>query len=139
MLKIICQKSVRIKNNYDILPLKYKIYTMDSSKKAELKRKIKSMISSLQIEIEELQELTKPISPENSLGRITRMDAINNKSVAEASLRNRKRKLGKMHVALANIDEDGYGQCKRCKKTINPKRLLLMPESDKCVNCAGRN
>ena len=53
------------------------------------------MITSLQSEIKELEELTKPISPENSLGRLTRLDAINNKSVAEASLRNRKRKLVK--------------------------------------------
>ncbi len=111
---------------------------MDASIKANLKVKIKAMIVSLQKDILELQELTKPISPENSLGRLTRMDAINNKSVAEASLRNRKRKLGKMHVALVKIDEKGYGICQRCKKVINPKRLLLMPESDMCVNCAGR-
>ncbi|MDG2450755.1 MAG: TraR/DksA C4-type zinc finger protein [Saprospiraceae bacterium] len=112
---------------------------MDSSTKAELKSKIKKMITSLQNEIIALEELTKPISPENSLGRITRMDAINNKSVAEASLRNRKRKLGKMHVALVKVDEDSFGICQRCKKNINPQRLLLMPESERCVNCAATN
>ena len=112
---------------------------MDSSTKGELKRKMKKMITSLQNEIIELEELTKPISPENSLGRITRMDAINNKSVAEASLRNRKRKLSKIRIALAKIDEDGFGICSRCKKNINPQRLILMPESERCVNCASRN
>lgn len=112
---------------------------MESSIKKELAAKIEDMITSLQIEIEQLIELTKPISPENSIGRLTRLDAINNKSVAEASLRNRKRKLGKLQVAATRINEDGYGICSRCKKDINPQRLLLMPESDKCVKCAGRS
>ena len=111
---------------------------MDSSSKEELRKKMESMINSLQTEIKDLEELTKPISPENSLGRLTRLDAINNKSVAEASLRNRKRKLGKLHVALANIDQEGFGQCSRCKNSINPKRLILMPESDLCVKCASQ-
>lgn len=111
---------------------------MESSEKRELRKKISAMISSLQIEIEQLEELTKPISPENSLGRLTRMDAINNKSVAEASLRNRKRKLGKLHVALANVGQDNFGKCKRCKNQINPNRLILMPESEHCVSCARR-
>jgi len=110
---------------------------MNASEKRELKNKIESLISSLQIEIKDLEELTKPISPENSLGRLTRLDAMNNKSVAEASLRNRKRKLGKLHVALNNIDEVNFGLCKRCKKSINPHRLVLMPESEYCVRCAG--
>jgi len=112
---------------------------MDARTKKDLKVKIKSLISSLQNEIVELEELTKPISPENSLGRITRMDAINNKSVAEASLRNRKRKLGKLRVAYEKIGEEGYGICTSCKKVINPQRLVLIPESDKCVICAGRS
>lgn len=111
---------------------------MDASNKKNLKVKIKSLISSLQKEILDLEELTKPISPENSIGRLTRLDAINNKSVAEASLRNRRRKLSKLRIAYNNIDQDGFGICTRCKKEINPKRLLLMPESDRCVNCAGR-
>ena len=110
---------------------------MNARKRGDLKIKIESLISSLQNEIMDLEELTKPISPENSLGRITRMDAINNKSVAEASLRNRKRNLGKLRVANVKIEEEGFGICKSCKKVINPKRLLLMPESEECVRCAS--
>ena len=95
-------------------------------------------ISKTEAHILEYKELTKPIAPENAIGRISRMDAINNKSVAEASLRNRRRKLAKLRVAYEKIGEEGYGICSTCKKIINPKRLLLMPESDKCVLCAGR-
>jgi len=37
--------------------------------------------------IKTYQELTKPVAPDVAIGRISRMDAINNKSVAESALR----------------------------------------------------
>ena len=38
-------------------------------------------------------ELCKPIPPQNSIGRISRMDAINNKSVTEAALRQARKEM----------------------------------------------
>ena len=102
----------------------------------KLEKEIKEMIKQLTAEIADLEESTKPIAPENSIGRISRMDAINNKSVVEASLRHRIKKLSKLHLSLENLHKPGFGLCNRCKKSINPKRLMLMPQSDKCVNCA---
>ena len=101
-----------------------------------LEKEIKSLIKNLKVEIDQLEEDAKPVSPENSIGRISRMDAINNKSVVEASLRNRKSKLSKLQLALSKINKPGFGMCTRCKSQINPKRLMLLPESDKCVRCA---
>jgi len=37
--------------------------------------------------IDSYKELTNPIAPENAIGRVSRMDAINNKSVNEAALK----------------------------------------------------
>ena len=101
-----------------------------------LEKEIKSLIKNLKVEIAQLEEDTKPVSPENSIGRISRMDAINNKSVVEASLRNRRSKLSKLQLALSKINKPGFGMCTQCKSPINPKRLMLLPESDKCVRCA---
>jgi DnaK suppressor protein len=96
------------------------------------------LINDGQVEIRLLEEHTKPISPENSLGRISRMDAINNKGVAEASLRNKKSKLSKLQVALGQIDKPGFGNCSVCKCIIQEGRLMYMPEVTRCVNCASR-
>ena len=112
---------------------------MNVNAKKELKEKMRLMITTLQNEVKVLENHTQPIAPENSIGRISRMDAINNKSVAEANLRYRKRKLAKMQVAISKVHNDNFGICSRCKKKINPQRLILMPESDRCVNCSGRN
>ncbi len=102
----------------------------------KLEKEVREMISRLTAEIADLEESTAPISPENSIGRISRMDAINNKSVIEASMRHSKRKLSKLRVSLTKIHKPGFGTCVNCKNLINPKRLMLMPQSDKCVKCA---
>ncbi len=104
--------------------------------KKELKDKIIATIETLKVKIEELKEVTKPIAPENAIARISRMDAINNRSVNEASLRVAEEKLKKLERALLKIDEPNFGICIRCNKPIPEGRLLIMPESITCVNCA---
>jgi DnaK suppressor protein len=109
---------------------------MTPDTKAELKAKIEALIIKYEEDIKETEKMTQPVKPENSLGRISRMDAINNKSVMEASLRNKISKRNKLKVALTKIDNPDFGLCTNCKKLINPKRLMFMPESSKCINCA---
>ena len=104
--------------------------------KPGLKLKIEEEITKAQQQIDELKIQTQPISPENAIGRISRMDAINNKSVAEASLRNLQDKLTKLATALSKLDNPDFGICVRCKQPIAAGRLMLMPESNRCINCA---
>ena len=56
---------------------------------AEFERRVANKLEILDERIEEYRELTKPIPPENAIGRVSRMDAINNRSVNEAALNNR--------------------------------------------------
>ncbi len=39
--------------------------------------------------------------------------------------------------AQAKIEEDSYGICDRCRATIPPERLEILPWSVLCVRCAG--
>lgn len=111
---------------------------MDQAAKDLLKVKIEELIVQTTKEILELEELTQPISPENSIGRVSRMDAINNKSVAEVALRSSKRKLSQLKVSLSKINNEDFGICAMCKNPIPPARLMYMPESSRCVRCADR-
>lgn len=81
-------------------------------------------------------ELTQPIAPENAIGRVSRMDAINNKSVNEAALQKAKVKLNNLKIALSKIDEPDFGICIRCQQPIPEGRILLMPQAITCVRCA---
>ncbi|WP_319228142.1 TraR/DksA C4-type zinc finger protein [Draconibacterium orientale] len=104
--------------------------------KVEIKVQISSEIDKTEKLIQEYAELTKPISPENAIGRISRMDAINNKSITEATLRKAKEKLEKLKFALARVDDDDFGRCISCKKPIPLGRILIMPQARTCVKCS---
>lgn len=80
--------------------------------------------------------MTQPISPENAIGRLSRMDAINNKSVMEAGQRQAEDKLQKLEYALTQVGKEGFGKCKNCGTQIPLGRILLRPQSLYCVNCA---
>jgi len=111
---------------------------MTKEEKEKLRGRLKELLKSSQEDIIALEKLTEPIKPENSLGRISRMDAINNKSVAEAALRNKKKKIAQMKLAMSSLDNEGFGACADCKRPIQSARLIYMPESTKCVRCASR-
>ena len=101
------------------------------------KKRLEELIIKTEKDIVELKEMTKPISPENSIGRISRMDAINNKSVAEAALQNKEQKLERLKNARVLMKKEDFGLCMQCHRPIQPARLLYMPESSKCVRCAN--
>ena len=105
-------------------------------KKEEIKQNIQNEISKTEKLIAEYKELTKPVAPDDAIGRISRMDAINNKSVTEASLRQAEAKLKNLGRVLSRVGTSDFGICIKCGKAIPEERLLYRPESLTCVNCA---
>ena len=111
---------------------------MTDEERLQFREKLISEKEKINAEIETLEDKTKPISPENSLGRISRMDAINNKGVAEFALREAQRRLNAVNSWLSRFETDSFGKCARCKNDIPIKRLMYMPHSLKCMHCANR-
>jgi DnaK suppressor protein len=109
---------------------------MTDQEKKDIKARLLDEIEKTCTSIADYREITKPISPENAIGRISRMDAINNKSVSEAALRQAEGKLKNLRYVLDSIDEKDFGICQKCHKPIPIGRILLMPQSRYCVNCA---
>ena len=102
----------------------------------EIRVKIRNEISKTEHVITDYEELTKPVSPDAAIGRVSRMDAIQNKSIAEAALRQARDKLNKLKYALSNVDKPDFGLCARCGQAIPIGRIILKPESPYCVRCA---
>ncbi|MFN6945318.1 MAG: TraR/DksA family transcriptional regulator [Cytophagaceae bacterium] len=109
---------------------------MDSKLSDQIKEKIQEEIAKTEKVIVMYKEMSKPVSPENAIGRISRMDAINNKSITEAALRQAEEKLSKLQYMQTQVGKEGFGICSKCHKPIPVGRLLLMPQSSLCVNCA---
>jgi len=70
-----------------------------------------------------------------SVGRLSRMDAIQQQQMADAQKRRNELRLKQIAVALAAFDDDAYGDCKVCGEPIGFKRLWARPESPACVPC----
>ncbi len=105
--------------------------------KTAIKIKINLKIKTLKQEIKELRIITKPVGPENAIGRVSRMDAINNKAINDRMLRKAEEKLKGLLLAIRRLPEDNFGKCIQCNKQINEHRILLMPHITKCVKCAS--
>lgn len=120
-------------------PLQWIMYfhRMEHVSDEEIKERILNEIAKTEKIILEYKEMTKPVAPENAIGRISRMDAINNKAVTESALREAQSKLEKLKYVLDKVGEDDFGVCKKCKQPIPLGRILLMPHSFYCVKCAS--
>lgn len=88
--------------------------------------------------ISELEELTQAIAPENAIGRVSRMDAINNRSVNEAALRKARQRLIKLKHNQQRLQKNEIETCTNCGNHIRIERLIYMPESNLCTACARR-
>ena len=109
---------------------------MDAEKKEKLKNHIKEKIEGLKENITSYKLLTRPVAPDNAIGRLTRMEAIGSKSINEAALNRAEQTLAKTERALTMIDDPYFGLCRECEEPIPFARLMIMPESDLCVHCA---
>lgn len=108
---------------------------MKKNKIKEIEKIISKELNETLISINEYKELTKPISPENSIGRVSRMDAINNKSVMEESLRKLEAKYEKLKFIKTQTQNEDFGMCLKCKNEIPLGRIMIIPESRFCVKC----
>ena len=102
----------------------------------EIKQKIVDEIAKTEKIVADYKEMTQPISPDDAIGRVSRMDAINNKSIVEASLRKAEDKLRGLQHVLSQLGTKEFGLCIMCNNPIPLGRILFRPESVYCVNCA---
>ena len=109
---------------------------MDKQQQEEIKILIEEQIDKTLKTISDYKEMTIPEGLDSAVGRVSRMDAINNKSITMAALRQAEEKLIKLNYVLSQIHKKGFGECARCGNTIPIGRIILMPQSVHCVRCA---
>ena len=112
---------------------------MNPAERQDLKRNIEEAIEGQTILIASLAETSKPVAPDNAIGRLSRMEALNDRAVSEASLNAARHKLSRLENALGKVDQPDFGICVNCDKPIPSGRILLVPEATLCVPCAENN
>ncbi|MBI1261526.1 MAG: TraR/DksA family transcriptional regulator [Rhizobiales bacterium] len=83
-------------------------------------------------------ESRAPVSlDQQSVGRLSRMDAMQGQAMAQAAESRRKQRVGLIQAALQRMDEGEYGFCLECGDEISDGRLNAEPTSTRCVACAA--
>ena len=75
-----------------------------------------------------------------SVGRLSRMDAIQVQAMAMEAERRRQTQIKRIDAAIKRIDEGEFGYCVGCGEAISEKRLGADPTTPFCTPCmAGRS
>lgn len=75
---------------------------------------------------------------QSSVGRLSRMDALQGQAMAVARGRRRELELKKIAAALQRIETSNYGLCLACDEPIAPQRLEFDPAVICCIACASK-
>ena len=75
---------------------------------------------------------------QQSVGRLSRMDAMQQQAMSAATEQARKRDLFRIEAAERRLRDGDYGWCEECGEEIPDGRLAIDPMAERCVNCAGR-
>ena len=79
-----------------------------------------------------------PVSlDQQSVGRLSRMDAMQGQAMAQAAERRRQQRVVLIKAALARMEEGEYGYCQTCGDSISEGRLKADPTAPRCVTCAS--
>ena len=74
---------------------------------------------------------------QQSVGRLSRMDAMQQQAMDEATERTRRRDLLRIERAEARLRDGEYGHCEECGEEIAERRLEVDPMAERCVRCAA--
>lgn len=94
-----------------------------------------NLVEELESHLNATEDGAKPVDLDEPIGRLSRMEAMQQQSMAKANRQRAEIRLRQVRAALANIDEGDYGFCNKCEEPIPVKRLEVYPESPLCLEC----
>ena len=102
---------------------------------AELQARLRSMREELTALLDSTRDGSRPVGLDEPIGRLTRMDAIQQQSMSAATRRQTDLRLRQVIQAIGLATRDEYGLCRRCEEPIGYLRLSARPESPYCLEC----
>jgi DnaK suppressor protein len=108
---------------------------LTESQLEELVADLKALQEDLRALLDATRDDAKPVDLDLPIGRLSRMDAMQQQSMAKAGREANERRLSLVGAALAMVDEDDYGYCRDCDEPVGYARLKAKPETPFCVQC----
>lgn len=104
---------------------------------------VKNRLLQLQQELQDLKGTGEAAASvveldQTSVGRLSRMDALQGQAMSKETGRRRQLELQKIAGALRRVDSGDYGYCLSCEEPIARERLALDPGATLCIDCANK-
>ena len=109
---------------------------MDTERLPFFRELLEARAKEVEASLETNKGATEVVELDTSIGRLSRMDALQSQEMAKELRRRKEAELGSIEKALERIDKDSYGTCIFCRKPIAEGRLEILPDVLTCVNCA---
>ena len=110
---------------------------LTESQVAELSSDIEALLLELEEAIERGRGATATVDLDQSIGRVTRIDALQRQKIAAEQVRRHEIRRAQARAAMTRMESDEYGYCVSCDEPIGYRRLKARPESPRCIDCAG--
>jgi DnaK suppressor protein len=105
----------------------------------EQEKELRADLEALQTELSgllgALAEGAQTVDLDEPIGRLSRMDAIQQQQMSAANKRTTELRLKLVAQSLRIFAEGEYGLCRRCEEPIGYPRLKAKPEAAFCVDC----
>ena len=89
----------------------------------------------LEIESVDTKGDAEVVSPDNAIGRLSRLDSMQMQEMALDARRRRDARILQLKEALERMDAGTYGTCESCHGSIEFERLAAYPEATVCGRC----
>ena len=110
---------------------------MTLAQRGQIEVKLTSDLLSLTRELEALEQQLKPVTPDCSLGDLLRSEMMHDQEVLNRAYIEAKKRYNSLIYAQKHIKDETYGLCIECDEKIAINRLLVMPETQYCIDCAN--
>jgi DnaK suppressor protein len=104
---------------------------------ASLRALLEARLAEVQQALAISTDNARPVDLNLSIGRLTRVDALQQQHMASAQKSRLQTQLAQIRQAMARIASGTYGECVRCEEPIGYARLRVRPETPFCIGCQG--
>jgi len=109
---------------------------MDADRLDCFRSSLELLAEEIRSAMESSKEDSGVVELDTSIGRLSRMDAMQNQQMALELRRRQEQQLQRIANALKRMDKGTYGLCGKCKQPIAEERLEVSPDVVMCVGCA---
>jgi DnaK suppressor protein len=106
-----------------------------SEDRAVLRERLERDVEALRAQLDLLRSVAAPVSLDLAIGRVSRIDALQQQQMASATRRRLEVQLQQSVAALRRLDRDDFGECASCGDAIGRRRLLARPAAPLCRSC----